>query len=217
MKHTKTHFLGILFFCAIALFTGCSEKIAIKHNADNSILLEFNSAAGKNLSALISSFTGMSANEPLFDERQTAEAVKAHGGTQVRVKSKNGADLELSVTFAGNQKNALSPLFAESSDGTQFVLTISPESMRQFIALLPEDTAEYTELLIAPIFTGDKMSAEEYVQTLAAVYGNDIAGEMRSAKIEFSVTSKKGIKQILNVSLAEILSSQETKKYTFDW
>ena len=198
---------------AALIFSGCTEQVSIKHNADNSISLSVKSQSSKNTAALISSFAG----DVMIDSDAAEDALLASGAENARVETSGGADFLLSAQFSGNKRDSLSPLFSESADKNHFILTLSPSTIAQFIALLPSETSEYAELLIAPVFTGDKMSASEYADTLSAVYGSAIGDEMKAAKVEFSVTSKNGIKQTLNVSLAEILALQETKKYTFDW
>lgn len=210
----KKIFYITALFCAVFLF-GCTEKVSVSHISDDSILLSVQSRPGKSLDTMISSL--MPGVPHLIDKDEAEAAVVFHGGNNVSVKTEGKAEFLLDATFSAKKKNALSPLFEVSADGKTFSLTLSKETITQFLSLLPEDAFEYTELLIAPVFTGEKMSASEYSDTLAAVYGEESAKEMREAKIEFSVTSKSGVKQTLNVPLSDILTLQQTKKYTFDW
>jgi len=204
--------LGFMFFSVV--FTSCTEKIGVKHNTDNSITLSLSSKSSQNFDSLIKSLSG---TDKLFDEAEIAAELKERKGEKVAVKTGKGASIDMETTFSASEKDALSPLFEQTNSGKSFTLTLSKETISQFLSLLPSETQDYTELLLAPVFTGEKMSKSEYIQTLAAVYGNDIANEMQSAKLEFSVTSKSGVKQSLNLALAEILCLRETKKYTFDW
>ena len=55
--------LGFMFFSVC--FTACSEKIGVKHNADNSILLTLDSKSSKKLDPLIKNLSG---TEKIFDE-----------------------------------------------------------------------------------------------------------------------------------------------------
>ncbi len=204
--------LGFMFFSVC--FTACSEKIGVKHNADNSILLTIDSKSSKKLDTLIKSLSG---TEKIFDETEIKNEIMQRNGEKVNVKAGNGASIEMEITFSGNEKDSLSPLFSESNGGKSFTLTLSKDTINQFLSLLPSETQEYTELLLAPVFSDEKMRKDEYIQLLSAVYGDEIAKEMQGAKLEFSVVSKNGIRQNLNIELAEILCLRETKKYTFDW
>ena len=208
----------ISIICTIAItlvFMSCSEKIGVKHNADNSISLSIESKSSKNLDLLIAGLTGSKKDEPLFNAREIEEEIKARNAKNAKVKTSAVSSIEMEMTFT--EKDALSPLFTESDDGKHFILTLSEKTISQFMRLLPSDASDYTDLLLAPVFTGDKMSAAEYVQSLAAIYGNDVSSEMKNAKLEFAVVSKNGVKQTLNLSLVEILCLEGTKKYTFDW
>ena len=204
--------LGFMFFSVC--FTACSEKIGVKHNADNSILLTIDSKSSKKLDTLIKNLSG---TEKIFDEKEIKNEIMQRNGEKVNVKAGNGASIEMEITFSGSEKDSLSPLFSESNGGKSFTLTLSKDTINQFLSLLPSETQEYTELLLAPVFSGEKMRKDEYIQLLSAVYGEEIAKEMQGAKLEFSVVSKNGIRQNLNIELAEILCLRETKKYTFDW
>lgn len=210
----KKIFCITALFCAVFLF-GCTEKVSVSHTRDDSILLNVQSSPGKSLDAMISSL--MKGVNHSIDKDEAEVAVVAHGGNNVSVQTEGKAGFSLDATFSAKKKNALSPLFEISADGKTFSLTLSKETITQFLSLLPEDAIEYTELLIAPVFTGEKMSVSEYLDTLSAVYGEESAKEMKEAKIEFSITSKSGVKQTLNIPLSDILTLQQTKQYTFDW
>lgn len=56
------------------------------------------------------------------------------------------------------------------------------------------------DLLLAPVFNDEEMTVEEYLEVIAAFYGDSVAEELKTSKVK--VTSKGWSK---NYSLPEIL------------
>lgn len=77
-----------------------------------------------------------------------------------------------------------SGIFNRGQDGKPY-LEISSEKLLSLYEKLPFEIQSYLDMLMAPSFTGEKMSDEEYLDLLASVYGQSLADEIKNSKINF--------------------------------
>lgn len=77
-----------------------------------------------------------------------------------------------------------SGIFNHGQDGKPY-LEISSEKLQSLYEKLPFEIQSYLDMLMAPSFTGEKMSDEEYLELLASVYGQSLADEIKNSKINF--------------------------------
>lgn len=77
-----------------------------------------------------------------------------------------------------------SGIFNHGQDGKPY-LEISSEKLQSLYEKLPFEIQSYLDMLMAPSFTGEKMSDEEYLDLLASVYGQSLADEIKNSKINF--------------------------------
>ena len=101
---------------------------------------------------------------------------------------------------------------AENSGKNCFSLTVTTELMQALLAQLPEETAGWSEMLMAPLFTGEEMSEAEYSELLGAVYGNKIVEEAENAAVTLSVTAPAQILETRIPEYAKVSVSKNTAK-----
>lgn len=77
-----------------------------------------------------------------------------------------------------------SGIFNHGQNGKPY-LEISSEKLQSLYEKLPFEIQSYLDMLMAPSFTGEKMSDEEYLDLLASVYGQSLADEIKNSKINF--------------------------------
>lgn len=77
-----------------------------------------------------------------------------------------------------------SGIFNHGQNGKPY-LEISSEKLQSLYEKLPFEIQSYLDMLMAPSFTGEKMSDEEYLDLLASVYGQKLADEIKNSKINF--------------------------------
>ena len=66
-------------------------------------------------------------------------------------------------------------------------LVISRESIKKAIEVMPASTGDYLDLLMAPVFTDEKLSAAEYEDIIASAYGKTIVAELRKSGFTLTV------------------------------
>ena len=93
-----------------------------------------------------------------------------------------------------------------------FSLTVTTELMQALLAQLPEETAGWSEMLMAPLFTGEEMTEAEYAELLGAVYGNKIVEEAENAAVTLSVTAPAQILETRIPEYAKVSVSKNTAK-----
>ena len=58
---------------------------------------------------------------------------------------------------------------------------------------------------MAPVFNDEKMSETEYLETIAAFYGEKMAGELAESFVRLIVINADGKKQVQKISIPKLL------------
>jgi hypothetical protein len=128
----------------------------------------------------------------LFNEERMAEAFTAIGFTSVRARAGEGLVFRLDAAapsaaqVLGGARTGLGKVMtfqakAPGTPGTRagteglFQLLLSPETAEDFLRLMPPETHDYKDLLLAPLFTGEASTEKDYLSLIAAVYGQKLA------------------------------------------
>lgn len=201
-------FQTIIFIAAI-LLTSCSPNIRLKISPEKDLKantysaeIHFSAVPTKTASDAISRFAGIPEGESLFSESGMKEALKGSNFNLVQFTSgKDG-----SIGFAINTKDLNSTFNAYSTEGNSTVIsvkqknesgktkniaeiTINPENINAILSHFPPETRDYIDILMAPVFTGEALTKEEYIQLIKAAYGEKLATELsqENLKIELDI------------------------------
>jgi hypothetical protein len=159
---------------------------------------------------------------------------------EAQVSATNGAAL-----FADSETwgPAITYRPRRSDTGGLLRLTISPESVEYLLDLLLEESAAYADLLLAPLFEPpppgpggslDPMTAGDYIDLIAAVYGREMAASLQrsSVTLEFTapadlrghaeppwvqtvVQGRRGVRW--TIPLAALLSLSTAAEWQIEW
>ncbi len=204
MKLRRITFSAVFLF--ILILTGCSPALSVKLTPEYNISMQFESGTGAELSKTFTALTGQQ-----MGTIQTAPAIKslkAAGLTAAEI-AQTGSQFSLS-TGPDKAAGILAgcPDAINVTDTGTLSFRLSPETAQYIVSLLPEETASYTELFMAPLFTGETMPPAEYEDLVAAVYGNQLAMELKSSRFTLSI-SVPGT--ITSVSVPAILKATSSK------
>ncbi|NLK46741.1 MAG: hypothetical protein GX297_08860 [Treponema sp.] len=175
------------------IFTSCTTSVSLEARQDKTGAVAMQTKISPSVQALLSSLAGADSTEALFDEAQIRASLKAAGFavTGLKFPSKSAltvtAETKNITTMLRGSKDFIS---VTGDNGiSDMRIKLSPENIRKAVAIMPEDTALYVELLIAPVFTGEAMTAQEYTDLIAIAYGEKIAQDLLKAKVNlmFSV------------------------------
>ena len=209
MKTNIIKALRLLFACAAlaCLCASCTTDITLELKKDGSVDVEFSGAAGNAFAALINS-TG----SVVFDTKEIEYEMGANGFSNVKAVSKNGPDLTINM----KDKNGKSALFTSgvvSVKNGRLGATLSPESLVKFYTAADSQTVMFLDMLLAPIFNDEIMSEEEYLEVIAAFYGEEIAEEMKTSSFRITLKNPDGTQTIQNIKFAKLLTLNEVLRF----
>lgn len=191
--------LALIFFAAV-FFSGCSATVELHARSDKNCDISETFDIGdvlfekiKNLSSNAGSFLGENGEVPA-----TKEITRKFNSSQIDDQRKF-------------QK------FVEVTDNS-IKVTFSPEAIRALVSSLDEESRYYLDLFMAPVFTGEKMTVEEYRDTVALVYGEDVARESETAFVKLVLVSADGRRRrTVKIPALKLLVLDETMEYSLNW
>lgn len=195
----RTHLLdrfGILFavLYAVVFTAGCTARASLGINSDGSTVFDFKTRGSQILEDTAASFAGGSgagsADSAALDEKAIRKTFEAAGFTLTELKLAGKTGIELKASLADIYGSAAGGMFKTETIGKEELLTLtfSPSHMQTLIGLLPAETAEYTEFLMAPLFTGERISPDEYAELIGSMYGKTIRGDLEQAFFIFDLS-----------------------------
>lgn len=204
--------LFVLLVTGMVFLSACSPVLKVAVADSGSIVYSVESSVSPLIEETVRSFTGAHQSLPLFNEEQILQALRSAGLSSVGVDTPDNSSLIVSarIESAVTDKVGTVPSlgtgpvcqdmvpqvagaigYCHSSQVGQrkLVLTISPDVLRQVMGIVPAETAEYMDLLSAPILTGESMTAAEYADLIGVIYGDSVAKELRRATVRILVTA----------------------------
>lgn len=184
------HILFSALLPALLILTGCSPRLTVRLASDDTVSMQFVSGTGEELTKTFTALTGQQIGRI---DTSSAQKAMQKAGVSPNVITQLGPDLWLTTgpdsiddILSGSPDTFDLAYSAGTPDGV-FSITLSPETAQYIVSLLPEETASYTELFMAPLFTGEIMSAGEYTELIAAVYGQQLADELDESNFTLTV------------------------------
>ena len=213
-KYNFTNFkvaaLAIILFLSVFL-CGCSPSLRVEVKSADVMSLEFSTGFSDILEETLYSITGIDEEGTLFEEKVVTNNLEQAGFSVDSIKV---VDNNLFVkTKADKAKilNDIVPDFISEKSDKSIDISISPENLQSVLAVLPEETVGYVDLLCAPIFTYEELSPEEYCEVLSAIYGNTLALEALESNFTIEILVPNPIKKI-NVKLPNAVTQTEKNK-----
>lgn len=191
-------FIFTLVF-SLVIFVGCSPKMCITITEDSNVNFSFKSGTSDSLNKTLYSLTGLASGSELYDKTLIKENLKLAGfdSSVVEVTNQSNISIETSSKQLAKIAPELSSLIIQDKSKPQELkIKISPKKIRDVLSVFPEETTSYTELLMAPIFTDEKMTTDEYVELLSLVYGDKIAKETKDSVFGIEISVPKKIKYV---------------------
>jgi hypothetical protein len=231
----KAPFFPFYFFLfgSVTLMS-CSPQVQISIAGNSKTDVHVTSKALPATSELIKSFNGLGKGTPVLN----VEAIKASftraGFNQVQAVSSDGISLQIDAG-AETVEKAFSSVAAGAIDyePSSFQITLSSDTIPEILTLVPGDTIEYLDFLIAPLFTGERMSESDYKELIASVYGQTIARELSESAFELVINAPKaissyeappqarvvrqGTRVTFTVPLTALLTEREKAVYRVEW
>lgn len=220
--------IGIAFLGMFLMFfaTGCSSKVTIQANPNKSQDVEIKIDLGKHLLKTINGLTQglgkfMDGEEipeitaaNLVTKRDIENTIGTQGAKNISVAnlSKEMLDIKFSLDKNSDLKN-----FIEQTDNS-LSLNLSGSSLQEIYFSFDEDDTMILDLLMAPCFTGEEISAEDYADVIETLYGRELANDLRTAKIDWILVAPKGVKsRTFQTTVLDFLTLTGEKKFDIQW
>lgn len=179
-----------VFSCVIGIIlcltAACSSsaRIVIKNNADYDLSAEFIPSAllEKNLTRLMQHETSQS----VFNREVLTQSLTEAGLTVKKITVKGTLGLNVNCTLPHTHELINGFIRYDQKQKTT-VLTISPENIRSFLSMIPQESREFIDMLMAPLFTGDAVTPADYEELIGVAYGKKVAAELRNSEFLLTV------------------------------
>ncbi|MGN0739501.1 MAG: hypothetical protein ACI4LX_04955 [Treponema sp.] len=218
--------LVITLIPSLALFTGCPVAVTLSENQDGTLLYEFKTSADEKFTNLILSFDENSQKDKtalhIFDTLEIENALLQTGFSKANAitQKTNSAGEALFVNAVAKSDKFSFIKTKAGSDGKlkKVELTLSPEILQELITNQNSIIQKYADLLMAPCFTDEVLSKEEYRELVASLYGSEIADELLAGEISISLKSSLSKQKMpsVKISLIEILTLTGEKTFTLE-
>lgn len=244
------------------LFTSCESSISIKANKDSSTQIQVNADVGpivyNTIKAVTAGMSEMAASGnqasgtakndagkdvPIFSAAEIKSGLSTGDMTDVSVSTPTVSSLSINGKLSApadqvstlNDTNSVKVANFVTCTKNSLTLILAPAMIKQIGESLPQSTKSYLDLLMAPVFTGEQMSASEYIDVVAAVYGDELSKELASSAVKITLAVPDGttIKKTslsdaqnvktsagqvtFSIPLAEFLTLSATKTFSISW
>ncbi len=198
-------FITVLLIGAAFAFVSCTTEICITAKDNNSVQVTFNGAAGLAFKELVHSATGTEGDTVIFDLKQISYELAKNGFSDVNVDSKTGSDLNINMSDEGKKSALFTTSIINLAKG-KLSVNLTPAKLRSFYTASDEEITQFLDLLLAPVFNDESMSSEEYLETIASFYGEDVAEEISNTNFKVTLKHLDGKETVKSFPIAELLS-----------
>ena len=201
----------ILMISSVLLFFSCYAEITFEAEKDSCVKISYTGDfSGEFLQFMMSQDGEISdlgqkdfENSEL-DNQALKESLENSGFEDVQIVSGKLKKL----IFKMEDKSKKSALFMTNllkmQNGTISV-DFSYENLKKFYDNADEQLQSDLALLLAPVFNDEKMSETEYLETVAAFYGDKMADELAESFIKLIIINADGKKQVQKISIPKLL------------
>lgn len=196
---------------SVLLFFSCYAEITFEAEKDSCVKISYTGDfSGEFLQFMMSqdgeiSDLGQKDFENSELDKQTLkESLENSGFENVQIVSGKLKKL----IFKMEDKSKKSALFMTNllkmQNGTISV-DFSYENLKKFYDNADEQLQSDLDLLLAPVFNDERMSETEYLETVAAFYGDKMADELAESFIKLIIINADGKKQVQKISIPKLL------------
>jgi hypothetical protein len=216
----RKYILPVFILPAVLVFAGCTAAVEVHAGSDKNTTVQYSASFGSAFIHTMRSFSD-DPSAPLFDADTIAAQLRSSGIQDAEVKTPSGTALAVSASIPAGSKNTVSAagLVTYNDSSNEMTLTLSPSALAALYTSLPETIQSYIDLFMAPVFSGDSMTAKDYIELVASVYGRPLADEVAAAQVSISLypPAGTGAKKSISVSLTDILTAQDPLVYSVQW
>lgn len=188
-----------LVLISILVLVSCSPKISIVIKQDNSVNMGIEIDTGKTVESTIRALGGLDSENPLFESEMVIDSFSSAGLLVNEIKYPSTAGIKINASSPSLQDalSAAPEIIKQdnSEKGHLIEIVLNKKNLKDIIGFMPQDSMDYIDLLMAPSFTDEQMTQNEYLELIGIVYGKKLEDEMREAVLELAVKIPGTIKE----------------------
>lgn len=220
----KNRFFKFIFltfsFLICCGFSSCKVFLSLTQNQNEDVYVEFSGIPEEAFINTIKSFLANDSESTtnknlIIDTAQINSFLINSGFTNVEVSNQIGANVDIKMTIPKDKTFIFDSklVFSDNSGvNSNFGIELSPATLQTFYANADEQIISILDILISPAFYGEEISEEEYIETIASLYGNDVADEMNKSQIYITLKNKSGKTLKKSLPLKTLLTLKQSVK-----
>ena len=220
----KNRFFKFIFltfsFLICCVFSSCKVFLSLVQNQNGDVYVEFSGIPEEAFINTIKSFLANDSESTtnknlIIDTAQINSFLINSGFTNVEVSNQIGANVDIKMTIPKDKTFIFDSklVFSDNSGvNSNFGIELSPATLQTFYANADEQIISILDILISPAFYGEEISEEEYIETIASLYGNDVADEMNKSQIYITLKNKSGKVVKKSLPLKTLLTLKQSVK-----
>lgn len=184
--------------------TSCENELKISAGP-NGVDFEYKIGSG---TAFLNMFSaaGGDGEEITFDTEGIKAVFEEAMFQEVSAGSSEAGSLDVKGKLSETAEDPMSKSGMLSINGKTTVLKFAKDGMRAMYEELPEELQNYLDMFMAPTFSGEEMTDEEYIELVAEVYGQELADELNKANVKLVLKGISGIERKMSVPLLRLLN-----------
>ena len=216
MKNIYKNLLVALFCSVILFLTSCKSQIKITFSK-NACTVKYSTKLGKALFDTFYAFAGETESERIFDTEQFKQIFSEGGLKNVSAESKVIDEISIQGDIDGNNGDFISgsSIIKSSNNGKIVEIEFSRNNLLKMYDNMPSIMRSYIDLFMAPVFTEEEMSNEEYLELISSVYGQILADEIKTSTIDFIVVLSDGKTKQFSLELIDLINIKTDIKKNF--
>ncbi len=216
MKNIYKNLLVALFCSVILFLTSCKSQIKITFSK-NACTVKYSTKLGKALFDTFYAFAGETESEKIFDTEQFKQIFSEGGLKNVSAESKVIDEISIQGDIDGNNGDFISgsSIIKSSNNGKNVEIEFSRNNLLKMYDNMPSIMRSYIDLFMAPVFTEEEMSNEEYLELISSVYGQILADEIKTSTVDFIVVLSDGKTKQFSLELIDLINIKTDIKKNF--
>lgn len=179
-----------LFSCSIFILMGlisCSSSMHLTVRNSNRYTLNISCSPGKILETNIKkSVVQNTENNSVFDTQEIVDAFTANNIKVDRLTLVGTAGFDITCTFPADHP-LLHDMIEYDAENKKLHITMTGKHIHTIMSILPAESRDFIDTLMAPLFTGEAMSVHEYEELVSAAYGKKLADDLKSSEFKFII------------------------------
>ena len=216
------HKIHFLFFAAILPFLvfciSCKNEAVFTVTGTDSLQLDFAINFSGDFAAELSSLAGESSHKQVFLLPEDSKSIMENAGIKVlSSKTEKDGTIKTKGEIPAVSKHFLSSINAIHLEKNKFSVTLGPSQFCSLYEKLSEEAQGYFDLLMIPSLNDEELSAQEYKDLLASVYGEKLAESFFSEKFTLTINGKNSVSKKIQISLGELFTLKDSKNWQVEW